>query len=426
MSEQEAESDRRLGVGIVGSGFVANFHAQCWVGVRDADIRAIHSRNPETAHSLGRRCQMLGVGDPTIAGSLVDLVRDPRVDAIWITSPNHARVETVETICNEVASGRAELIGLALEKPLARTLAEAKHVVDAVEGAGLLGGYLENQVFAPSVTRGHSIVWARGASVAGPPYIARCAEEHAGPHRAWFWDGRQQGGGVLSDMMCHSIEVGRFLLTPPDRSAGDWLTPVSVTANIAALKWTRPSYAARLKAQFGDEVDYVQHPAEDFARVAVNYESGTGDLVVAEATTSWSYVGPGLRLSFELLGPEYSMQVNTLDTPVRVFLSRALESDQGEDLLEKQNAEQGLMPVIEDEALTYGYTDEDRHMVDSFLLGQQPRESLRDGLAVVDLTMASYLSAQSGETVRLPVPDLESFIPQVAAGTWRPRGAPST
>jgi predicted dehydrogenase len=79
-------------------------------------------------------------------------------------------------------------------------------------------------VFAPGLTRAQEIIWARGASVAGAPYLARCAEEHSGPHRAWFWDGRQQGGGVLSDMMCHSVEAGRHLLTPPGTAKSDWLT----------------------------------------------------------------------------------------------------------------------------------------------------------------------------------------------------------
>jgi hypothetical protein len=40
--------------------------------------------------------------------------------------------------------------------------------------------------------------------------------------------------------------------------------------------------------------------------------------------------------------------------------------------VEKQNAEQGLMPVLEDEAATYGYVDENGHMVRAFLAGEPP------------------------------------------------------
>lgn len=81
-----------------------------------------------------------------------------------------------------------------------------------------------------------------------------------------------------------------------------------------------------------------------------------------ELTTSWSYVGSGLRLSFELLGPEYSMRADTLETPLHVFMSRRIRGDCGEDLIEKQNAEQGLMPVVVDEEIAYGYSGENRYL----------------------------------------------------------------
>ena len=66
----------------------------------------------------------------------------------------------------------------------------------------------------------------------------RAAEEHGGPHSPWFWDAERQGGGVLLDMMCHSVEAARFLLSRPgDRR--DVLRPVAVQANIDILKWVR-------------------------------------------------------------------------------------------------------------------------------------------------------------------------------------------
>ena len=419
LSANENQSTR-LGVGIVGSGFIANFHIDSWRGVRHGDIVGIASRNQDTAAELAAKCRQTGVGDPFICADVAELVRHPGVDAVWVGIPNSVRLEVVEAICEEVVSSRASLVGVAIEKPLGSNLKQSRRIVEALESAGLLGGYLENQVFAPGIRRGHSIVWRRGADLAGPPYLARCAEEHSGPHRAWFWDGRQQGGGVLSDMMCHSIEAGRYLLTPPGQSKRDWLSPVSVSASIASLKWSRGSYPDRLAAEYGNEVDYRHHPAEDYARATLTYRNGAGNTVIAEATTSWSYVGPGLRLSFEMLGPEYSLQMNTLDTPTRVFISRELSGEKDEDLVEKQNAEQGLMPLLEDESLTYGYTEENRHMVEAFLAGRQPEESVEDGLVVSELVMASYLAAETGETVKLPVDDLESFVPKVAQGTWQP------
>ena len=53
-----------------------------------------------------------------------------------------------------------------------------------------------------------------------------------------------------------------------------------------------------------------------------------------EATTSWCYVGAGLRLSMEMLGPEYSLSVNSLDAGPKIFFSREVTGDSGEDLVE--------------------------------------------------------------------------------------------
>lgn len=411
-----------LGVGIVGSGFIAEFHLHAFRGVRDADVTAISGRTPSSVNRLCNLAQELRVGQPTPHSEARELARDPAVEAIWVTTPNHIRVETLRAITEEVRSGRSRVRAVAVEKPLGRTLAEAREVLGLVEEAGLLHGYLENQVFAPGVTRAHQLTWDRGAATTGSPYLARCAEEHNGPHSAWFWQGDKQGGGVLNDMMCHSVEAGRFLLTPPGTPKSAWLEPVSVEATIASLKWSRPNYATQLRERYGPDVDFRNRPTEDYARATVTYRTSDGHEVIAESTTSWSYVGAGLRLTFELLGPEYAMSANSLDTEARVFLSREISGHSGEDLVEKQNAEGGLMPILPDEAGAYGYTEENRHMVQCFRDDQSPMETLHDGLAVTHLLMGAYRAAEEGQRVDLASADLEEFVPQVAQGTWQPAG----
>ncbi len=411
-----------LGVGIIGAGFIGAFHAKAWQAVRDADIVAVASRHLTSARELADTAERLGVGaDVAAYDDVRALLRDPRVESVWVLTPNFTRVQVVEAIAEEVLAGRSAVRSVAVEKPLGRTVAEARRVLELVEGAGLLHGYLENQVFAPGITRAHELVWARGAGPAGTPYLARAAEEHSGPHNTWFWNGASEGGGVLNDMMCHSVEAGRHLLTPPGQDPAGWLTPVGVTATIASLKWGRSDYAARLRERFPGVVDYTRTPSEDYAHAVFEFRNGDGEPVIVEATTSWSYVGAGLRLSFELLGPEYSMQSDSLSTESRIFLSRSLVQSEGEDMIEKQNAEQGLMPLLSDEALSYGYTGEDQAFTKDFLAGRQPAESLRNGLDVIALLMAAYRSAELGERVALPA-DLDDFVPAVAQGRWNPRG----
>jgi predicted dehydrogenase len=347
------------------------------------------------------------------------MAADPAIDALWLCGPNYARIENVEEIADAVVRGKAELVGLACEKPLARTVAEAKRVAQLARRAGLATGYLENQLFAPAIQRGRELIWTRGARASGRPYLARAAEEHSGPHMPWFWQGDLQGGGVLNDMMCHSVEVVRFLLTEPGRPRAS-LRPLTVTGRIASLKWTRPAYAKRLRRAMGRAVDYARTPAEDFAGVTIEYGAESGERLVAEATTSWSFVGAGLRLSAELLGPEYSMAWNTLDTSLRCFFSRDVRGASGEDLVEKQNAEMGLMPVVPDEPAAYGYEAEDRHFVRAFLAGAPPLLTFDDGVEVMEILMTAYMSAERGRTLPFRPRGLDRFVPEVARGTWRP------
>ena len=100
-------------------------------------------------------------------------------------------------------------------------------------------------------------------------------------------------------------------------------------------------------------------------------------------------------------------------------MSRAVTGSEGEDLVEKQNAEQGLMPVLEDEAGVYGYTDENRHMVECFRKGETPIETFHDGLAVVEMLMGLYMSSELGRTIRFPEPELEDYVPSSPARVER-------
>jgi predicted dehydrogenase len=412
-------ASERLGIGIVGSGFNARFHLQAFTAVRDADVLGVWSPNASNAAAAAEHARRLDVGDCRPYRSIAEMVADPRIGAIWLCGPNQARIENVEEIVDALERGRGELRGLACEKPLARTVEEAKRVASLTKRAQLAHGYLENQVFAPQVETGRALIWKRGAATTGRPYLARAAEEHSGPHMPWFWRGDLQGGGVLNDMMCHSALVVRHLLTEPGRPLAS-VKPVRITSHIASLKWTRPAYAKRLTQTMGKLVDYAKRPSEDFASVTIEFETEDGTRAIGEASTSWSFVGAGLRLSAELLGPEYSMSWNTLESGLKLFFSREVSGRAGEDLVEKQNAEMGLMPVVANEAAAYGYEAEDRHFVRVFLGKEEPLLTFDDGVDVVRILMAAYMSAEQGKTLAFPPRGVEKFVPAVARGDWTP------
>jgi predicted dehydrogenase len=174
-----------------------------------------------------------------------------------------------------------------------------------------------------------------------------------------------------------------------------------------------------LKKMMGNAVDYAKTPSEDFASVTIEFATDSGERAIGEATTSWSFVGAGLRLSAELLGPEYSMKWNSLDSGLQLFFSREVRGRAGEDLVEKQNAEVGVMPVVPEEYVAYGYTNEDRHFVRVFQGKEEARLTFADGVEVVKMLMTAYQSAEQGKTLAFPPRGIDKFQPAVATGTWR-------
>lgn len=430
MSEQ-------FGIGLVGAGFIAReSHAPSVGYLPGVEIAGIQNRTRENAADLAATCREEGWGDPSVYGAdaVAQLATDPAVDGLWITTPNFTRVDAVEATVEAVADG-ADLQGVAVEKPVARNLAEADRLIGLVEEADLPHAYLENWIHEPDLAEVRELLWAEGRE-AGRPYIARSQAEHGGPHSGWFWDGEKQGGGALTDMLCHALGGNDFLLSDPehgtgsrdesgsagrndegddarpndetDRSGG--LEPVAVSADTETLKWSRQEYADELAEAYG--VDYADSPSEDYARATVRYEDGDGRPVVSEATGSWCYVGAGVRRTVELLGPEYSGQVRADEESSSVFFSDAAAA--GEGWAEKQTATSGRMPVAGAGVVTGGFVGENRDAVESFRAGENGAFNLHDGRRVLRLCMAAYRAAETGTEVDLRETDLEGYTPPPA------------
>ena len=182
---------KSIGIGFVGGGFITRFHIQSLIGVRNCEVLGVMSRTKSSAEESASLARTIGVGEAKAFETVSDMVADPNIDAIWICAPNFTRIEIMEEIVDSIENGKGELIGVTCEKPLGRNVKEAKKVLELTQRVGLLDGYLENQVFAPSVTRGRNYLVQR-AKATGRPYLARAAEEHSGPHMPWFWEGELQ------------------------------------------------------------------------------------------------------------------------------------------------------------------------------------------------------------------------------------------
>jgi len=404
-------------LGFIGAGFVARFQAVAISQVRGLEIAGLTRRRGSEA--LAEYCRRHGLGAPSIYDSIGEMAR--HVDAIAIYVPNYCRIEVMEEIVAAVKAG-ARLKGVIIEKPLGRNMKEARRLVDLARAAKLPTAYFENQIFMKAIQAQRAQL-GLVAQTMGPLTLTRSAEEHGGPHESWFWDPTRQGGGVLLDMGCHSIAVGRYVLTPPDKDLL-FLQPLTVTADVGLLKWGQPKWRAKLLEDRG--VDYSKTPAEDFATGMITYRNpATGQLVKAQFTDSWMFEKQGLRLFMDGMGPGYAFEINTLISPLNIFIGdAAAEAIANQEVaLEKATASRGLLAVQYNEADLYGYTDENVDMLQAFSAGRDALLSWVFGLEVQRLVMASYLSAERGKTIDLTDPAVLSELDDYAPAIQRGQGA---
>jgi len=274
-------------IGMIGAGFVAGFHAKALRSVRNVRLTGVCA--PQGAGKLARTAREDGLGNAKVYETVADLCA--AVDVVGIFAPNFARLDIMRDIARAVEGG-AKLKGIICEKPLARNVQEADILTRMVKALHVPNAYFENQLHMPSLVEARRQL-SMVEKTMGAVHLARSAEEHGGPHEPWFWDPTRQGGGVCCDMGCHSIAVGMYMLTPGGKRP-DYLTAVSVTAEMALLKWGKEPWLGQLK---GRGVDYSVTPAEDYSVVTIEFKDPeTGVVSIAQATNSWMYDAPGLRL----------------------------------------------------------------------------------------------------------------------------------
>lgn len=385
----------RFKLGFIGAGFISKFQATAMQFVRDVDLAGVYAL--KGAEELSAFARQIGVGECTVYSSVKDLC--DHVDAVCIFVPNFARIEIMGAIADALKAGSA-LKGIIVEKPLGRTVAEGEELVRLAKTTKLPTAYFENQIHMKAI-RASLTQLAPQQRTMGPMALARSAEEHAGPHEPWFWDPTRQGGGVLSDMGCHSIAVDWYVLNPVGKPV-TYLQPVSVQAETALLKWGTPKQREKLLQKMG--VDYAKCPAEDFCTGIVTFKNPeTGQLVKAQFTNSWMYDKQGLRLCMDGLGPGYAFEINTLMSSLQVFIGdeAADAAADAETALEKSTASRGLLTVQYNEADLYGYVDEIKDAVTSFQQGRDAFLNFEYGLEITKLCQAAYLAAEKRQCVDL-------------------------
>ncbi len=413
---------RILRVGFIGAKFNARFHLRALTehgGVRGAEVTGVYA--PEGAEKFVVLAQAAGMSECRVYDSVADLCKT--VDVVSFSFPNKFRVDVLRQVLDAVRAGAA-LQGIVCEKPFARNMAEANEMLRLLAELSELGchfAYFENQIFMPTVLACCEQL-RQVADQTGWFHLTRSAEEHGGPHEPWFWDPTNQGGGVFLDMGCHSLGVGQFMLTPPGKPAL-FLQPQSVSASLKLLKWGKNPFLTQLRTERG--VDYSANgtPAEDYALAVFTFwNPEAGETVVAQATDSWMFTAPGLKLEMEAHAGLHSFRINTSDATSKVFISDAAAAAvaNAEKAQEKAQASRGLLNVLPMEPLDYGYVGEWVNALSAFRGGHDGFLDAQFGAHVVKLLMAGYLSSEQGRVINLTDPEiqkyLETYIPLIQQG----------
>jgi predicted dehydrogenase len=190
----------RIGAAVIGTGFIGTVHIEALRRLGIPIIGVLGS----TAERGNARASALGVTHAY--GSLEELLRDPKVDAVHVTSPNAAHYPQVKQI---LAAGRHVIC----EKPLAMTSAQSAEMAALARASGKAAAVCYNIRFYPLNQH------ARQMAADGGLGEVRLVTGHY--HQDWLakatdWNWRLesgQGGALRSvgDIGTHWIDLTSFI-----------------------------------------------------------------------------------------------------------------------------------------------------------------------------------------------------------------------
>ncbi|MCB0126779.1 MAG: Gfo/Idh/MocA family oxidoreductase [Caldilineaceae bacterium] len=275
-------------IGLIGTGFMGKAHATAYKNVpavfgTELGVPVLTMLADIDEATIERNANSFGIARWTTDWH--DLINDPEVDVVDITTPNHLHAEMA------IAAAQAGK-HVYCEKPLALSAPEAKTIVDAVEAAGVISmvgfNYLKNPIqgFAKEIIESGEIgeiTLFRGQfdqDILVDPTIPF----------SWRMDKQLAGSGALGDLGAHTISLAQFLLGDTVEVCGTRETVIKERT----LAASGSGYAAKADANAGKRG--VEN--EDVIQFLVQFRNG------AIGTLGTSRIGSGRKigLGYEIQG----------------------------------------------------------------------------------------------------------------------------
>jgi len=265
---------------------------------------------------------------------------------------------------------------------------ESRRLRDAVGKAGIILGYAENFVYAPSIQKEREIIEKTRAQI-----LRMVGEEsHNGSHSPVYGIWSIQGGGSLIAKGCHPLGAILYLKRKEGLArTGVAIRPTAVSARTHSI--TRlPAFEDKgfLRTKYQD--------TEDYSMLHVVFDDG----MVADMIASELVLG-GIYDFVEVFANNHRTRCRM--SPVNVLDVYNPKHEQFKDLylVEKISSNEGWIPASAEEGWSLGYGHELKNFVDAIGSGRPPESDLDLAIDTTLTLYAGYVSADDkGREVEVP------------------------
>jgi predicted dehydrogenase len=286
-----------IGAAVIGTGFIGGVHVQMLrrLGVQ---VRGVLGSSSERG---AEAAQAMGVGHAY--ASLDDLLADDTVDAVHVTSPNHAHYAQVKAI---LGAGKH----VVCEKPLAMTSAESAEMVEIAKASGKVAAVCYNIRFYPLNQQAHGMV--KAGELGDIRFVTgHYHQDWLAKPTDWNWRLRSEMGGALrsvGDIGTHWVDLTSFVTG---------LKAEAVMAELATFipERQRPTGPVATFSSAAGETETVAIDTDDAAMIVIRYEGG------ARGVMSTSQINTGRKnsLHWDVAGSKASAAWDS-ETPDHLFV----------------------------------------------------------------------------------------------------------
>ncbi len=391
-------------VGIVGVGMAGTYHLACLRRVSGADVQVVGvtSRRPESRQAFAEKHGLRAFD------TLEDMLGE--VDAIVICSPPYAHEQNMmlaaergkHVLCEKPLTGFFGPPGADTDfrgdlEPKAAMLEAMRdklsHLQSSITSSGIVFGYAENFVYAPSVQKERQLIEQSGAQL-----LRMIGEEsHNGSHSGDYGIWARAGGGSLVGKGCHPLTALLYLKRCEKPTAGNLINASAGGSNparpIRPRSVTARTHKLTRLPQYRDagflRTDY--HDIEDYGWMHVTFDDGT----VADVVTGETTLG-GIYDYLEIFANNHRARCRLNPLNMLDFYNPQHEQFADAYLVEKISSNEGWSPVSADEHYTMGYQAEVQDFISAIVEGRQPLSDLNLAVDTMLVIYAAYLSDEQG------------------------------